>query len=187
MPSLKPGKKYRDSMPFSKWNVIEIGLLLLFAVSLYLLYLLLVAANAPVFEIENQFNQSSLRGAITLALNEPGTAIKTKDFNFADRGAISKGSLFDDPSDTPMLCFSLGEKNGGKGFSGGIEEESEQMILFSLESASIRNFTVVCENSKKLIGEIHATSNDSFKAEYFFDCACLEQTGDCCAIALGLN
>jgi len=174
-------------MPFNKWNILEIGLLLLFAASLCLIYLLLVAANSPVPEIENQFRQSSLRGAITLALAEPGKAIKTNDFNFVGRGSISQYTLFDEISNAPMLCFSLGELKGGKGFSGGIEEESEQIILYYLETASIRNFTVVCENSNKLIGKIHANSNDSFKAEYFFKCACLKQTEKCCAIALGLN
>jgi len=174
-------------MPFDNWKVLELGLLLLFAVSLYLLYLLLVAANSPVVEIENQFRQSSLRGAISIALNEPGKAIKTSDFNFFGSGTIARGTIFDEPFNTPMLCFSLGEKKGGKGFSGGIEEKSEQMIFYSVEAASVRNFTVVCGNSNKLIGEIHANSNDSFKAEYFFDCACLEEQGNCCAIALGLD
>lgn len=176
-------------MPITKWNLVEICILFLFAVSLYSLYILLVEANSPNYGIENEFKPSILRGALQLALSDKGKAIRTKDFNFVGPGGITaQGILWQSNLDLEpgQLCLALGEARSNPFFSGGTKGGDESTIRYSLGISEKYFFSVLCYQANALFDKIRKNEDKSFKTDYFSNCSCLKRSQKvCCAIALG--
>ncbi|MCX6802283.1 MAG: hypothetical protein NT067_04190 [Candidatus Diapherotrites archaeon] len=176
-------------MRFTKWHILEFGLLALFAVSLLLLYWIMTDANSPRYSVENEFRPSMLAGALQLALSSPGKLIKTKDFNFLGPGSITSATVFRGQGfsiSQGQFCLALGEAKAQAGIWGGAENASESIISYSTGVFGPYQFSVLCYPAGSLMEKAKEYSSASFKASYFSKCTCLkEPSKTCCVAAIG--
>ncbi|MFH1234607.1 MAG: hypothetical protein V1493_03260 [Candidatus Diapherotrites archaeon] len=176
-------------MRFTKWHIMEFGLLALFAASLLILYWIMTDANSQNYSVENEFKPSMLGGALQFALASPGKLIKTKDFNFSGPDNITSAMIFRGQEFSigqGQFCLALGEAGGQAGFGGGAENGSESIIGYPSGVFGPYQFSVLCYPAGSIMEKAREYSSASFKPSYFSNCSCLkEPSKTCCVAAIG--
>lgn len=176
-------------MALNKWHLFEFLLLGLFAVGLLFLHQLMLQANSFSGPLENEFKESTLRGAIYFALRDQGKIIQTMDFNFFGPNEISASKILTQSDlnlSTEQLCLALGELHREKGFGGGAVENTESILFLPEGMHGPLNFQVLCGKPSQVFRALQKNESPEFKPHHFSNCTCLKKpTQTCCVIALG--
>ncbi|MEM0360324.1 MAG: hypothetical protein QXK06_03245 [Candidatus Diapherotrites archaeon] len=174
-------------MRLTKWHAVEFGVLALFALSLFLLYWILVEANTGTNFAETAFKPSTLSGALQIALSNQGKVVKTRDFNFVGFGSITSAIVLKDKNfsiSQGQFCLALGEAGKDNGLTGGAENENESSISYRVVSSGPYFFSVFCHSASGFLEKARELQNNHFKPSYFSKCSCLKEQGKTCCVAI---